>query len=471
MDRFIGRKGELKALEDPYNSAGSAFVPIYGRRRVGKSELIRKFMSNKTGIYYVGKHAPARLQLAEFMQEAAGVLEVPLLATVPADNWKQALSTVVEQWDRQQKLVIALDEFQWMASASPELPSVLQELWDRDWQHNGSIFLILCGSYVGFMERKILGRKSPLFGRRTAQILLKPFSFLEAAGFHPGYSLAELAKTYYICGGVPLYLNSFKNDRSVETNVERAILDDYAPLRREPDFLLREELRGLETYNAILFAIAGGSLPTKEIVRLTGIDSRAVGYYLKQLMELGYLARRYPLTGKKPSARHVRYTIEDNLMRFWFTFIYPNESFLSRSGPRSALRERIKPNLAAYFGLCFERMCREALPYLYEREGIAAGFVVGEYWDKNTQIDVVGRRDDDWIDLGECKWGPVRSAAKLEKELARKVELYPRVGDVTIHRRIFTRKPIKSTHRSAVVSWHSLEDLYSGGLHHNKKTP
>lgn len=462
MDRFIGRRAELKALEDAYAAAESAFVPIYGRRRIGKSELIRKFLANKRGIYYVGKRAPARLQLSEFMQEAAAVLDVPLLATFPAEQWKQALSTVVEQWDGQQKLVIALDEFQWMVNASPELPSVLQELWDRDWQHSGAIYLILCGSYVGFMERKVLGHRSPLFGRRTAQILLKPFSFLEAAEFHPDYSLIERARTYFICGGVPLYLNSFKRTRPVETNVERAILDECAPLRREPDFLLREELRGLENYNAILFAIAGGSLPTKEIVRLTGIENRAISYYLRQLMELGYLARRYPLTGKRPSARHVRYTIKDNLLRFWFTFIYPNESYLSRSGPRRAFKERIKPNLAAYFGLGFERLCREALPLLYQREGIAAGFEVGEYWDKNTQIDVVGHRDDGWIDLGECKWGPVRSAVKLEREIESKVEHYPRAGDVTIRRRIFTRSPVKRKEgrNAAAVSWHSLADLY-----------
>src|SRR5690606_26779237 len=146
---------------------------------------------------------------------------------------------LTDRFPADRKFVLALDEFQWMAQASPELPSVLQELWDLRWKRSGKVVLILCGSFIGFMEREVLGKKSPLFGRRTAQIHLKPLSHLEAAEFHPGWSLAERARTYFVCGGVPLYLEMFAEARSFEQNVELAILDEHSPLAREPDFLLR----------------------------------------------------------------------------------------------------------------------------------------------------------------------------------------------------------------------------------------
>ena len=209
LSRFVGRTAELGTLSAAYASAESGFVPIYGRRRVGKSELILRFLREHPGVYFLGKQAPAALQLREFLDEAAVVLGEPLLATASFDGWKSALSAVIDRWKQGGKLVLVFDEFQWTAWASPELPSVLQDLWDRRWRSSGKILLILCGSYVGFMEREVLGRKSPLFGRRTAQILLRPFGYREAALFHPSFSTVDRARAYFICGGVPWYLERF----------------------------------------------------------------------------------------------------------------------------------------------------------------------------------------------------------------------------------------------------------------------
>src|SRR5205823_2776544 len=157
-----------------------------GRRRVGKSELVLHFKQDRPGIYFVGKQAPAALQLREFLRTAALALEEPLLATASLSDWRQALSEVVRRWRGRGKLILILDEFQWIAAEDRSLPSVIQELWDREWQHSGKLMLILAGSYVGFMEREALGSQKPLGGRRTSQILLEPFKFNEAARFHPG---------------------------------------------------------------------------------------------------------------------------------------------------------------------------------------------------------------------------------------------------------------------------------------------
>lgn len=461
MNEFIGRERELKVLNRAWEAPRSGFIPIYGRRRVGKSSLILRFLDHKPALYYVGKRAPAGLQIREFLHVAAAVLEEPLLATYPASGWADALDAVLERRREGLRLALAFDEFQWIAEASPELPSVLQERWDRTWQHSGDILLILCGSYLGFMEREVLGRNSPLFGRRTAQILLQPFDYAEAARFHPRYSLVDRARTYYVCGGIPFYLRMFSDRHSFEMNLAAQLLDEYAALYREPDFLLREELREVESYYAVLLAIAAGQTAARDIARLSEIAIGSLPYYLKQLTELGYLVRRYPLTGEEQKARQVRYDLGDPLLRFWFRFVFPEQSQMRRLGAERALQERVKPRLDAYFGYCFERLCREALPRLYEREGIEAGFEIGEFWSKSTQIDVVGLRNDGWTDLGECKWGTVRSATAVERSIEKKAKLYPNRRNATLGRRIFTRHKRPGTwNDNADVRWHTLRDLY-----------
>ena len=460
--RFIGRHSQLALLEGAYQSSESAFIPVYGRRRVGKSELLLQFLRTRQGIYFLGKRAPAELQIKEFLREAAVALAEPLLANQRVDGWAHALQLVTDRWPSGEKLVLVLDEFQWMAGASPELPSVVQGLWDRVWRDSGKMMVILCGSFIGFMEREVLGRKSPLFGRRTAQILLRPFGFAEAARFQPAYSLPDQAMAYFICGGVPLYLNGFRDDRAVEQNIAENLLNEYAPLYREPDFLLKEELREVDNYYAILLAVATGSLTNREIARASGIEERSLHYYLKQLLELGYLARRYPLTGSRTPRVPVRYVLEDPLLRFWFRFVYPNTTFISRMGAASALTNRVRPHLDSYVGLCFERLCREALPTLYAAEGVGASFEVGEYWDKAVQIDVVGLRDDGWTDLGECRWGKVRSPQQLVRELDGRVIAYPNPKNATIGRRIFVRNPVPSQAFAGTgIKTHCLMDMYN----------
>ncbi|HKH44788.1 MAG TPA: ATP-binding protein [Thermoanaerobaculia bacterium] len=460
MTAFIGRQEELRVLTDAYAGPGSAFIPIYGRRRVGKSELILQLLKERPGIYLLGKQAPAALQIREFLELAAAVLDEPLLATYTTESWSAALDAVVSRWRSDRKLILALDEFQWSVGASPELPSVLQEKWDRQWKRAGNVLLILCGSYIGFMEREVLGKKSPLFGRRTAQIRLRPFGFREAAQFHPRYSRLDQARAYFLCGGVPLYLRFFSDTRSIEKNIAEQFLDEYAPLHREGDFLLREELREVESYYAILLALASGHTTNHAIAGQTGGDARGLHYYLQQLLDLGYLRRRYPLTGEKPAARHVRYELADPLLRFWFRFVFPHMSYIRHMGPEQAFKDLIRPHLDAYYGQCFERLCREALPDLYRREGVHAAFEVGEYWSKATQIDLVGLREDNWTDLGECKWGTVRSPQAVLRELEDKVTAFPNRRGATIGRRIFSRQRPPGAEKLTGVRWHGLEEMY-----------
>ena len=460
--QFIGREVELTLLRQAFRSRRSELVPIYGRRRVGKSELILQFMADQPGVYFVGQQSSTTLQVREFLAEAAGALGMPLLAQLRATGWQEALRTVTEQWARTnpgRKMVLALDEFQWIAAASPGLLSELQHCWDRWWRDGGNVLLVLCGSYLGFMEREVLGSKSPLFGRRTAQIHLQPFGYREAARFHPRWSLQDQARAYFLVGGLPHYLLCLDDSRSIDVNIRDQLLTEFAPLFQEPVFLLREELREIAPYQATLHAVASGHGTAPAIATATGLPERSLHYYLQQLTGLGYLRRRYPLASRRPNPRLVRFGIDDPLLRFWFRFAFPNVSVIRSAGAARAFAHRIAPSLEAWFGSCFERLCREALPVIYAHEGVAAGFEVGEYWSPATQIDVVGLRDDNWTDLGECKWGPVRSPRALEIELERKLQQYPNSRGATLARRYFTRR--KPASRGEAAGWYSLDDLYA----------
>lgn len=456
---FLGRHREVKALQAAWRDARSGFIPVYGRRRVGKSELIVHFMTGKPGLYFVGKRASGEAQLQEFLETAARAIGDSLLAQARVANWKSALEFVTQRLPGKGKFILALDEFQWMAEASPELPSLLQELWDRQWSRSGRILLVLCGSCIGFMEREVLGKRSPLFGRRTAQILLRPFNHLEAARFHPRLSTVDQARVYAICGGVPAYLLDFDGAQSVEHNLIAQVLDDSAALAREPEFLLHEELRDLVPYHSVLMALAQGKSSPAQLARSTGIDVRGLNYHLNTLVELGYVQRRYPVTEAEPSTRSVRYALDDPLLRFWFCFVFPQQSVLRLLGPARGFAEIVRPKLDAYFGRCFERLCRECLPILYAVEGVRAPFRVGEYWDADVQVDVVGVRQDNWTDLGECKWVDASSLSKLTAEQDEQVRRYPNTRNATIGRRLFLKKAPAKT-RLPDVRVHTLQDLY-----------
>ena len=465
MSSFVGRERELRVLEQAARDTQSHMIPIYGRRRVGKSTLLLHFLRERQALYLLGKQSSPHLQLAEFLQLAAQLVDEALLRNLPTDDWQGALEALTQRWRGPEKLILIFDELQWTVGSSPELPSVLQALWDRVWKPAGNVLLILCGSYIGFMEREVLGQESPLFGRRTHQIHLQPFDHIEARRFHPGWSLVDAAQARFICGGVPLYLESFDPQRSIAQNVQATLLDEFAPLYDEPTFLLREELRDVSSYHAILTALASGSRTAAEIAASTGLPERSLPYYLGQLEELRYLRRRYPLTDGPPVTRHVRYTLDDPLLRFWFRFVYPEQSLIKQLGPERTWDKRIAPRFDAWCGTSFEALCREALPHLYEREGVNAPFAVGEYWSTRkadaVQIDLVGHRQDGRTDLGECKWGAVSSAATVVAELRDKQRRYPNPRNATIGLRLFVREPLAVSDPDVRV--HTLADLYGGG--------
>jgi AAA+ ATPase superfamily predicted ATPase len=271
---FIGRRSELSALERRYASSRAELIPLYGRRRVGKTELLLRFSSGRPTVYFTASDKLKTPQIADFMRAAAEWLGVPHLAEAAPGNWEAALRLAVAAAPKGQKLLLVLDEFQWLCQSSPEVPSVIQRLWDLEWQRGNGLMLVLCGSFIGFMEREVLGARSPLHGRRTADLRLQPFGFQEAAEFNPTWSLEEQARAYFVCGGIPAYLRRFAPGRSVTQNIAAEFFEVDAFFQREPEFLLREELAEVKQEASILEAVALGRRAQSDIARAVGLRSR-----------------------------------------------------------------------------------------------------------------------------------------------------------------------------------------------------
>lgn len=453
---FIGRRAELGALTRRYEASQSALVPVYGRRRVGKTELLLRFSRGKPAVHFTAGDRLRVPQIAGFMRAAAAWLAAPHLAEQAPANWETAFRSVVAAAPKHRKLVLVLDEFQRLCRSSPEVPAVIQRLWDLEWQHGNAVMLVLCGALAGPMEHEMPGGRSSLDGRCTAGLRLEPFGFREAADFHPGWSPEEHARAWFVCGGIPAYLKRFEAGRSVVHNVTRAFFEVDGWFQREPEFLLRQDLAEVTQAASILEAIGRGHRSQSLIARAAGLTPSALAPHLKKLVARGWLERVLPLSGTPPPRTSVVYRIADPLLRFSFRFIAPNVGVLRRFAPDRTFAALVAPWWEAFCGEGFERLCREALPRIYAAEGVGGGCEVGEYWDRQVQIDVVGLRGDGRVDVGECRWGRDGTAAVAD-ELSRRAARFPG-GSRTVRRLLFLRNGRRSIPAGLIA--YDLRQLY-----------
>jgi len=455
--KFIGRQPELALLEQHYRDARPALIPIYGRRRVGKSRLIDEFIKNKPNIYFLGKRTTAELQLRDFRDAANLRFHDEALQHAAFRDWHSALQTVTRLWKHKGKLVLVLDELQWTAEASPELPSVLQALWETEWSKRKDILIILCGSHVGFMEREILGEKSPLFGRRSDQIKLGPLPYPEAALMLSHYSATDRAGVYFLVGGVPAYLERFVPGRSMHEAIAEEFCSELKFFALEPHFLIREELREPARYFTILTLLAEQRMRQSELAEKSHIESRILAGYLNTMLELGYIAKAYPVVAGRVNPQQVLYEVADPLLCFWFRFIFPNLQLCRPGQEKTVFSQCIQPQLDSYFGKRFEKLGQESLLEDYRKRKIIWEHV-GRYWDKNIELDVVGIRRDRWIDIGECKWGAVKSLREVAHSLELKTARYPNSEGASIGKHIYLRT---GTNRQVEgIQLHTLADMF-----------
>ena len=404
---FIGRTSELATLNAELKR-GSGFVVIYGRRRVGKTTLIKEFIKDKRAFYFLATTESE----AQSMKRFAGVLsratKNPMLSKVTFTDWLDLFQVVADDHPDEKK-VLVIDEFPYLVKTNPDFPSILQNAWDEVLKdHN--VMLILCGSLISMMKKHALAYDSPLYGRRTAQIRLMPLQFTDVYAVQ-NLSFEQAVEQYAITGGVPKYMEFFQSDEPLVEQIRRVVLSKNGFLYEEPDFLLNEEVQTPINYFSVLKAISDGNHKLSKIGMTMEQDTSAITPYLKTLIDLGFVIKNVPITEKNPErSRKSLYYVSDNFIRFWFRYVYPFKGELELDNQQIVLDEMGKDFKQKFVAFAYESICRNIFAELCRKGQIDfAPSRIGSYWrndnEGDTEIDVAAvDHQHKRLFLGECKY-------------------------------------------------------------------
>jgi hypothetical protein len=409
---FVNRKDELKLLEELYNSRKKEVLILYGRRRAGKTELIKQFIKEKEAIYFLADKGGLENNSNRFYKTMSKKYNLP---SVEVRDFRNAFE-FLKMGIRDKRTVVIIDEFSYLLNDN-NTPAVFQNIIDEIL--DDSIVLILCGSLMGAMEN-LLNYKNPLHGRRTAQLKLKPLEFFHVAEYFKNTDLETVVKIYGITGGIPMYFKLFTG-KNFENEVLQNVFKKTSILYEEPEFILREELGDVHRYYLILEAIALGYNRVSEISNFTGIMANDLPKYLKTLINLEFVEREIPITDS-PKSKKGRYIIKDNFFRFWFNFVYPNKGEIEIETYTMDFSR-----FNQYLGQIFEDIAKEFLINLSKKDKIPFRFSkIGRWWHKGEEIDIVAMsKDNEKVLFTEVKWKKLslREARGILKNLERKSQL------------------------------------------------
>ncbi|MBI3413669.1 MAG: ATP-binding protein [Candidatus Aenigmarchaeota archaeon] len=414
QQKFIDRDSELEILEKFEKKRPGLFI-LYGRRRIGKTELVKQFCLGKKVVYFLADERPADENMKELKIIMAKFLADSLFEKAAISEWAELFGEFSRKCGK--KVVIIIDEFPYLINSDKAIPSIFQKIWDLNLSKK-DIFLILLGSSITMMENYVLDYRSPLYGRRSGQLKLEPLKFKHIKEFLPSYKIEELIKVYGVTDGIPQYILKFDYKKSFIENLKEHVLKKGEFLHQECEILLKQELREIGNYSTILKAISFGRGKFGEIANLTGLDKTLVSKYLDNLINLHIIRKEFPVTETK-EVRNARYMFEDNYFNFWFRFVYPNKSIIEE-GRHEELISSIKTDLNQYVSAVFEKVCKQllwdiSLPVRFDK--------LGRWWHKDREIDLVGLNEKTKeILFAECKWQDKVNPEKILQELKEKAE-------------------------------------------------
>ncbi len=381
------------------------FIVLTGRRRVGKTALLTEFATSRPGVYFLAYLDSAEMLLRNL---SAALWEAEHGASAASGSYGSwlGLFQAVGRLAAGGRFTLILAEYPYLADTGERLASTLQKVWDETLQHS-QVFLVLCGSHMSVMERDVLNRDAPLYGRRTAQLMLRPLSPRQMQGFLPERNPIELIEAYALTGGMPAYLTELRHGRSFWTNLSHTTFDPANILYHDGLTLLRNELRDPRHYAAVLRAISNGYHTLSAIAREAGVERSSLPSYLSTLQGAGYVEHRAPV-GIAPAARRRRGTwhITDPYVRFGGRYILPCTGAIEQGQGAGLVEQIVRPTWEQFVAAVWGDLACAAVYDLAARH--APGFwpeAVGSWWDANRQIDLVAVSYQQRIAwLGEAKW-------------------------------------------------------------------
>lgn len=412
---FIGRERELASLKEFFDRDGIGMTVIYGRRRIGKSTLIAEFVRDKKNIFYTATKVGKARNLELFSRQVTDLF-MPGVENI-SFHTTEAVFDFIDKNIGNDKVVLVIDELPYWAERDEALLSIMQKYIDTVW-NDKNLKIILCGSALSFMEKKVLSEKSPLFGRRDSQIRLEAFNYLDAAKFVPDYSCEDKAICYGITGGVARYLSMIDPSKSIDENIVKLFFRTDGYLYDETRNLLTQEFTDIAIVNNIIEQIASGENTLNTIAGKIGEKEPTVLYSLDKLINVGLVEKKKCITDEK-NKKKTQYVLKDYMFKFWYEFIPKATSVIEMGQGEFYYQKAVKPVLHSFMGAVFEDMCR----YYTLKQGITGEYgcfltSVGSWWgtenitDENgniraqsADIDVVAISDiDKKAVIGECKF-------------------------------------------------------------------
>lgn len=433
---FIGRERELRSLESVYEKKGFGMTVIYGRRRVGKSTLIREFGKDKKIIFYTATKVGAERNLELFSKQVLSVID-PAYSNASFSMLEDILDILTDKIrSDDEKTVLVIDELPYWAEKDDSLLSILQKYIDTQWMDK-NMMIILCGSTLSFMEKKVLSEKSPIFGRRDSQIKLEAFNYLDSALFVPKYTAEEKAICYGVTGGVAKYLAMFDTQKSLDENIKALFFNPDGYLFDETRNLLTQEFNDITLVNNVIEQIAEGENALNLIASKVHEKETTVLYTLERLIDVGLVERKKCITEEK-NKKKTQYVLKDSMFKFWYMFIPKAISVIEMGHGAIYYDNIVKPDIHSFMGSVFEDMCRY---YTFEHgiQGRFGSFMteVGTWWGMEQLIDEEGKRASQTADIdvvgissldntaviGECKFMNSKTDKEIYDTLIRRSKL------------------------------------------------
>ena len=412
MSNFIGRKEELEALQELYNKKGFHMAVLFGRRRVGKTTLVNKFIElNKCkSVSFVSTEMTESELLLRMGNDILESLVPNLNGKLKFDSFDSIFDFMAEEATKE-KIVFVIDEYPYLAKACPYMNSLLQKYIDNKWKKS-NLYFILLGSLVSFMKEDVLGSSAPLHGRANLEFKINPFGYKDTAAFVPKYSAEEKAIVYGLTGGVAKYLEQFDSKLSLDENIEKLFFSRNAFFSEEQiKTVITSEKSNPVAYNSIIDAIANGKTKYNEIQTTTGMSD--ISFCLKNLIASEIVERRET---PKPY-----YIISDSMVNFYFRFVAPGASLINSGKGKLYYEQKVKQNLHHFMGSVFEKMSKNYILSNVGTKKIPCFLTdVVEYQNsvkvgkeiKLVEIDLLGIDGKKYVLAGECKF----KSEKFDKE-------------------------------------------------------
>ncbi len=412
---FIGREKELNELESKYAEDTPQLVVVYGKRRLGKTALLKEFAKDKTHFFYVSRETIDSEQIKLFSEEILEGNPVKEFIT-SFDNWEKAFLFLINE-SKSKKILLIIDEFPYIAQNNKVILSVLQKIWDQN-NDTGKLMFILTGSSLSYMENELLGEDSPLYGRMTSTIKLDALSFMETQSLLKDFSLSDQIAYYSIFGGIPRYLKALDVKYSLKDNLNKLVVNKYSSLHQEINLLMREDLREPSTYFAILSAIALGADTIKDISKTTSLDKTKINVYLKSLMQLNILFRKVPLLlpNEKPNMHRSMYLFKEPFFKFYFYYMVPNLSSLEMLNTDEFYDKKIAPTIQNYIEKEFQFIGIEYLNFLNNKDNLDKKYKhIGNTWNDKLELPIFGFVNDEHILSGKCFYNRVPTLDEINE--------------------------------------------------------